>query len=325
MSHTKYHKVGTHMKGPLYGDLRAAGGLLKDMPIELVARRSNQYWFNDFVTAAEATASAAEWVQANIGSPTSPVFTNSVTTIEGVTSGAGGASKGVLYLSSGTASTTGSQWQLKGTSEVGGAGWDFKDTDVNGCYAAWEARVAFNPAVYGGTLGSFMFGMVVAKTAIMTTAGAASAPLGCWFRVDATNKVYAEASRDGTTITSVSLRDVAGRTGYPVTTGNPLIASGRVTSSVTNNATYNRYGMRLRTDDVTSATAKQAIDVFVNGTRVTVLKNATAGVVPQDIPVPSFALVNNSTTANTMVCDYFWTCLDRDPQPYSTTTTATRY
>lgn len=67
----------THFKGPLYGDARADGGVLRNAPIDLTAKPHNIVYFNDFTQNSDYDATN-DWVLTNATSGTAATSSNAV-------------------------------------------------------------------------------------------------------------------------------------------------------------------------------------------------------------------------------------------------------
>ena len=192
---------------------------------------------------------------------------------------------GLLIIDAGTAASTGIQLFQYGTNGVNADGTGAKlflqDTGFNNVTFAWEARVK-SPDV---SLGTSVVGQVVDTFPAIGTDGVMIVTDGLYFHCATTGVITATAER-GSNITN-----------------------GTVVGTMEDDV-FITLGMRGRTADVTSDTAEQWVEVYINGVRTEVLQDATNGVVPTAELHNYFAAVNAAGPYDFEV-DYIWTAYPR--------------
>lgn len=256
---------GTHWQGPLRGSDAAAGGLCEDVPAELVARRDAMFWWNDFHTEDDGLVGATSWVASDIG----------VAVAAGT--GIGVGDLGVLNVDAGTANATGRQAQLAGTLVSGVGLLALNDTNRNGKFSAWEARLRVTPVTDGVAL----VGMCAVDVSLLTAADPALLAMtdGIFFTI-ASGVVTPFARR----------ASVNGATTFTTTVANNVFIS---------------LGARVRPISVAAGTG--LIEFYVNG----VLRQRVNGSVPNVGLCPSLAMVNGTGVTSDLNCDYFWAASER--------------
>lgn len=271
---------GGRYSDALGGTTKAAGGLLRDLPIELQARRRFSYWFLDFLSHTDFASGGhgtdtAPWIMDNIGNPAANAHVGIQT-----------QSHGVLQLNAGTTSSTGFQLQLVGTTANAEPGVIFDGTtnatELDGKLFAFEARLKAD-TVANGSVG---VGLVTTDTSAFSTAGAWTVDdmLGFTLVDGGTIAAYAERGGNVTSNTSVG---------------------------TTSDDTYVRVGMRGYAADISSSTSTQWVEVYVDGIKITTLSDTTNGVVPDAVLVPTLAVVNDAANDIDAFVDYFWVCVER--------------
>jgi hypothetical protein len=331
MSSIKYHARGTHFKGPLLGDRRAAGGMLKNFDIGIQGFRDTAQWKCDFMGDVTTALGSMGWTTSNIGSPTSPsVLTATAGTgsIIGFSTIIGlGLSGGWLAFDPGTAASTGIEYSLdpgaasQGTGMIDASGSTAALQGLNNLTWAWEARFLLsNYGQAGGATdfkaGAFIIGMGTALntngSTRLSTAGAYQNGNSMYFRTATNTTALIAGACRGTSVSvknEITTQTFQNHIQLPTNAGAlPALA----------NNTPIRVGMRGRTDDVTSATATQWIEVYVDGAMVGVLQDATNGVVPNVAMTPFIGMVNGASLHPVAAVDYFWVAVDRSRTVFNT-------
>lgn len=285
-AHTNRVRAAGRYGLPLLGSRQAAGGLLEDLPVDLLARRDYFTYFNDFTTAKDfllttsddndPDLTAWEWVALSVGSPAAQSVAISAA-----------LPNGQLVVDAGTANSTGVTAQLVGSSSdlVGGGGGEFlalDDNSMDGKLFAWEARFRVDNA----SNGAVVLGLMETDVTPVSTAGAVTTDNALVFVMADGGALTAHAER-ATNVTTAS-------TGLTVA-----------------NNTWVQVGMRCYHSDVSSATATNWADVYVNGAFVTRLQSTTNGVIPNVGLSPIFAAVNDGSNDINLYVDYVWVAIQR--------------
>lgn len=101
-------RKGVHYKGPIWGDGRAMGGAIRDLPLDIAARTETIYWFNDFLCGEADYDETADWTESMIGTGTGA--TALITT---------DTHGGVLTVTAGSANDEGIQTEFTGANGAG--------------------------------------------------------------------------------------------------------------------------------------------------------------------------------------------------------------
>jgi hypothetical protein len=188
---------------------------------------------------------------------------------------------GEVLNNAGTANSTGQQLQLTAAT-ITGEFLDLSNDAMDGVAFAWEVRVKVD-AVASGTL---VIGMGEVDTTFVSTAGAITTDNGLFFRMADGGALTAHAERATNATVSGTLATMA-------------------------DDTYIRLGCRGRSADVSSATANQFAQFYVNGRLATTAVDATNGVIPNVGLCLSWAAVNDAANDIDSMLDYFWVSIGR--------------
>lgn len=267
---------GTHWQGPLWGSGSrlgggGAGGLLEDLPADLIARRDVIWWFNDFIYTYEFDTTQWSAVTAIGGAAATGVAIEV------------DVGPGQLQVDAGTTNSTGCAVAFTGTGATG----EFVPVGdlvaLTGSAAnkliAWECRAKVDNVANGFAY----FGITDSDLSTLSTAGAFAVNNGMGFRF-------------------VQSAGLQGRT------ANGGLGANTALSITTANDTYIRAGMRFTSTDANGAGGTGA-DVYINGRFTETI--GTQANLPVTNLCPTFAAVNGAAALIDMRVDYFWVAYQR--------------
>lgn len=265
-------KTGTRWQGPLFGSNRSAGGLCKNIPVEVMARRQFVYWFNDFVNTSDYDSTS--WTETE---------TDASAAVGIVADG----DLGQLLVNAGTVDSTGTQTQFTGTGPAG----EFVDLataynlgvsqgDANRRVLAFEVRCKLTTADGFAWVGLFDTDTTVQNHA--TGAETASNMLAFRFNAAGVLTPRIERSNSGTNGTSFTYAaDTYIRLGMRVVTQNPV--------------------------DIDAALAGN-VEIYKNGR---LMERLNTGTIPLVGLCPTFACGNPAGVDQDLTVDYMWVAWER--------------
>lgn len=267
-------RKGTHFQGPIYGNERALGGALLDLPVGIGAQTETCVWFNDFLRGEADYDETADWTEAMIGTGTGA-------TIAIVTD----TSNGALYLYSGTNVDEGIQTEFTGANGAG----EFivPATDKWFAFGArFKKTVALSGSVWVGV------GTTLTTTDMLVATTGSNSPI--------TNGIGFWTGELSAAVTLEARRSSGSKTG-----------SAAVVTLADN--TYVDVAFRAEVQTITSDTLNGRIIPYakINGNwKQTAAAITTA--IPNDGMCPAFAIKNEAAAVTgALYVDYFWVAIER--------------
>lgn len=268
-AHTNRVRAAGRYGLPLLGSRQAAGGLLEDLPVDLLTQREWVTYFNDFKTAAD-------FGDVITGDDTTPDWT--VTDIGTVTTGTVGIAtdtqNGVLQIIPDATDNEGYHVQLTGT-DTAGEIW----RPASGRIIACEFRFGVGDADDQ----DYFVGLAEVSATLMSSAGALTSDNFVGFR-------HLQSVGNGILRCIAAGTDTTNQTDYGAANTTALSNS---TAPATTQANFVRAGFRI--------IGTNQVDFYLNGQRV---QTATLGTAFDDNMTISFANVGSGAATDAMYIDY---------------------
>lgn len=244
----KSKRFGTHFQGPLLGSHRAGGGLLENLPVDVLSNYLSPYqaWYEDFGDVVQNIAGLElmGWAETAINTPTaSTIVVNTNTNCLVLNAGTkAGSGTEIQFISAPSASSIVGPHNIFGPHTLG-------DTQLDDAELVLASTIGFN---YTGAFdGHWLFGWCVTDTAIVDNTDGTLALAtggGVGFLCGETGAITG-FSQNGTTVTSTATL-ASMPAGVTPANGQP-------------GAGFREFGIRMKYRDASAATGH--VEFYIDG------------------------------------------------------------